>query len=210
MGEDPLPIITILYGFWVWGYLMANTLKRKWWLRVAHRSWQGIVFAIYMALFVPLACWIFKLPLNQFLAEVGATTQVAERTPSGHSEIASNLPRGEVLADERPKTQETTETTAWESVALFTAYNSTVAQCGKADGITASGKAATENHTLACPKQYPFGTKIEIEGVGVRTCEDRGGAIKGEHFDLYFGGEEKLQEAKQWGNNKKLSYRVID
>ena len=30
-----------------------------------------------------------------------------------------------------------------------------------------------------------FGTKIEIDGMGTYVCEDRGGAIKGNHFDIY-------------------------
>lgn len=29
----------------------------------------------------------------------------------------------------------------------------------------------------ACPKTYPFGTKLEVEGYGTITCVDRGGAI---------------------------------
>lgn len=65
------------------------------------------------------------------------------------------------------------------------AYTAAADECGKSDGITASGKKVQENRTLACPKQYKFGTKIEIDGMGTYVCEDRGGAIKGNHFDIY-------------------------
>lgn len=65
------------------------------------------------------------------------------------------------------------------------AYTAAADECGKSDGITASGKKVRENHTLACPKIYPFGTQIKIEGYGTYTCEDRGGAIKGNKFDIY-------------------------
>lgn len=65
------------------------------------------------------------------------------------------------------------------------AYTAAADECGKSDGITASGAKAKENRTLACPKQYKFGTKIKIEGYGTFVCEDRGGAIKGNHFDIY-------------------------
>lgn len=65
------------------------------------------------------------------------------------------------------------------------AYTAAADECGKSDGITASGLKVTENRTLACPPQYPFGAKIAIEGYGTYTCEDRGGAIKGNHFDIY-------------------------
>jgi 3D (Asp-Asp-Asp) domain-containing protein len=65
------------------------------------------------------------------------------------------------------------------------AYTAAADECGKSDGITASGKKVTEGRTLACPKGYAFGTQIEIDGMGTYTCEDRGGAIKGNHFDVY-------------------------
>lgn len=65
------------------------------------------------------------------------------------------------------------------------AYTAAADECGKSDGITSSGLKVAEERTLACPPQYPFGTRILIEGVGERRCEDRGGAIKGNHFDIY-------------------------
>lgn len=65
------------------------------------------------------------------------------------------------------------------------AYTAAADECGKSDGITASGTKVQENRTLACPKAYKFGTKIEIDGMGTFVCEDRGGAIKDNHFDIY-------------------------
>ena len=65
------------------------------------------------------------------------------------------------------------------------AYTAAADECGKSDGITASGKKVAEGRTLACPKGYIFGTKIQIDGMGTYICEDRGGAIKGNHFDIY-------------------------
>lgn len=46
--------------------------------------------------------------------------------------------------------------------------------CGKTNGITASGKVATVGHTVATSKQFPFGTKLYIEGYGTYVVEDRG------------------------------------
>ncbi len=40
----------------------------------------------------------------------------------------------------------------------------------------ASGKAVFEG-MIAAPKSYAFGTKVYIEGLGVGSVEDRGGAI---------------------------------
>lgn len=65
------------------------------------------------------------------------------------------------------------------------AYTAAADECGKSDGITASGLKVTEKRTLACPKNFPFGTKIKIEGMGEYRCEDRGGAIKGNKIDIY-------------------------
>lgn len=65
------------------------------------------------------------------------------------------------------------------------AYTAAADECGKSDGITASGLKVKEEWTIACPPQYPLGTKIEIKDRGIYTCEDRGGAIKGNHFDIY-------------------------
>lgn len=65
------------------------------------------------------------------------------------------------------------------------AYTAAADECGKNDGVTASGVKVQEKRTLACPPMYPFGTKIDIDGFGIFTCEDRGGAIKANHFDIY-------------------------
>ena len=65
------------------------------------------------------------------------------------------------------------------------AYTAAADECGKSDGITASGLKVKEKHTIACPPQFPLGTKIKIDGYGMYVCEDRGGAIKGNHIDIY-------------------------
>lgn len=65
------------------------------------------------------------------------------------------------------------------------AYTAAADECGKSDGITASGLKVQENETIACPSQFPFGTKIKIDGMGTYMCQDRGGAIKGNHVDIY-------------------------
>lgn len=51
-------------------------------------------------------------------------------------------------------------------------------------GLTASGRMAKENHTVAAGAQYPFGTLLEIDGE-IYEVEDRGGNIKGDKIDIY-------------------------
>jgi 3D (Asp-Asp-Asp) domain-containing protein len=77
------------------------------------------------------------------------------------------------------------EVTGKKLMANLSAYTAAADECGKSDGITASGKKVTAKRTLACPKQYAFGTKVYIKGLGEYSCEDRGGAIKGSKFDIY-------------------------
>ena len=83
---------------------------------------------------------------------------------------------------------------------LLTGYCPCVICCGKTNGITASGALATSNHTIAADRRYAFGTKMVIFGQ-VYTVEDRGGAINGNHIDIFFNThEEALQFGKRYGD----------
>lgn len=86
------------------------------------------------------------------------------------------------------------------------AYTAAADECGKSDGITASGKKVKENHTIACPREFPFGTKIRIDGMGTYVCEDRGGAIKGNKIDIYM---ETKSEAFAFGR-RNLPAEVVE
>lgn len=82
------------------------------------------------------------------------------------------------------------------------AYTAAADECGKSNGVTASGLKVTEKRTLACPASFPFGAKISIEGMGEFRCEDRGGAIKGNKIDIYM---ETKQEAFAFGRRNLLA-----
>lgn len=59
---------------------------------------------------------------------------------------------------------------------ILTAYCPCENCCGKSDGITASGTKATEGRTIAVdPTIIPYGTKVEIQGLGIFIAEDCGG-----------------------------------
>ena len=56
--------------------------------------------------------------------------------------------------------------------------------CG-GSGITASGAPTEVGTTIAVdPTVIPLGTTVYIEGVGFRTAQDTGGAVKGQHVDI--------------------------
>ncbi|WP_197197250.1 3D domain-containing protein [Bacillus altitudinis] len=86
----------------------------------------------------------------------------------------------------------------------MTAYTNGAESTGKSAGdpeygVTASGARTKTGHTIACPPSMSFGTRLYIEGIGVRTCEDRGGAITEGHIDLYVAG---VGEAQAFGRQR--------
>lgn len=90
----------------------------------------------------------------------------------------------------------------------FTAYTASVEECGKSNGITASG-AKLHYGTIAAPPQYAFGTLIRLPDYDedmIFRVEDRGGAIKGNHFDLAMFSK---QEARQFGR-RPLKVEIIE
>jgi len=86
------------------------------------------------------------------------------------------------------------------------AYTASSDECGNGKGITASGLKVKEDRTIACPPSLPFGVKLEIEGMGIFTCEDRGGAIKGNKIDIYMLTK---KEAFQFGRQN-LTARIVE
>lgn len=69
--------------------------------------------------------------------------------------------------------------------------------CGKSDGITASGKMAKPNYTVAVDTTViPLGTMLNINGQ-LYLAEDKGGAIKGNRIDICVNShEEAIQLGK--------------
>ena len=72
----------------------------------------------------------------------------------------------------------------------LTAYTASVEECGKADGITASGTKATQGRTIAAD-HLPFGTHVEIDG-HIYTVEDRFGGGYTDKIDIYFGRQQRV------------------
>lgn len=123
----------------------------------------------------------FFLDMNALLVNARAGTIVPNRT----------LTPEEAAYQERMDRWKEKQSHLWKTlpsekfVINASAYTAAADECGKSDGITSSGVKVEEHRTLACPPSFPFGAKIAIDGMGIYTCEDRGGAIKGNHFDIY-------------------------
>jgi len=103
-----------------------------------------------------------------------------------------------------------------EFLGLFkvTAYTAGFESCGKLPddplyGITATGTRVKENHTIASDWNIlPPGTKIRVEGFScVFRVEDCGGAVRGNHVDIYM---ENLDEALEWGVRNRYVWLVDD
>ncbi|MCZ8523717.1 MULTISPECIES: 3D domain-containing protein [Paenibacillus] len=94
----------------------------------------------------------------------------------------------------------------------MTAYTAGVASTGKSSshpayGLTSSGTRVTEGRTIAVdPKVIPIGWWVYIEGLGFRRAEDTGGAVKGNHIDVYF---ESRDYAIRFGSKRGYTVYVI-
>ena len=89
-----------------------------------------------------------------------------------------------------------------EALFVISAYCPST-ECGALGSITAMGRQAVEGRTAACPESFQMGTRLWIEGVGERTCEDRGAAITGQRLDVFVGSlrepDRGLRRAREWG-----------
>ena len=86
----------------------------------------------------------------------------------------------------------------------ITAYTSSADECGKDDGITASGEFVRRG-IVATDSSIPFGTILYIEGVGEVVVKDRGGAITEDRVDLYVPTKD---EAFNFGRQTKKVYFI--
>ena len=70
-------------------------------------------------------------------------------------------------------------------------------------GRTASGTRARVGEIAVDPSVIPLGTTVYIEGFGLRTAEDTGGAVKGHIIDIYM---DSRSECISWGRRNVTVY----
>ncbi|MBT2575288.1 LysM peptidoglycan-binding domain-containing protein [Bacillus sp. ISL-51] len=88
-----------------------------------------------------------------------------------------------------------------------TAYS---ANDGGISGVTATGVDLNKNPDAKViavdPKVIPLGSKVYVEGYGVATAADTGGAIKGNKIDVFVA---KKSDANNWGV-RTVNVKVLD
>ena len=163
-------------------------------------------FSVRSAVFFPICMLIFLLSCDNLWerehvfdkTDVEIAVGTTETTTEGEHEdlpLMKHDPSVEAPIEslEVPSIEASPMSGVKESYIMeTTAYNATVEQCGKADGITASGTYVTEGRTVAC-NDFPFGTKLLI-GENVYVVEDRCGYDN--VVDIYF---ENHHDAINWG-----------
>jgi len=119
-----------------------------------------------------------------------------------------------VLIPEETKKQDLPSSQAKLVKMKITAYCPCRKCCGEfADGFTSIGRDAWKTLGVAAdPKLLPYGTKLDIPGVGIRTIDDTGGAMRQSakkgiwHIDVRFHNHnEALQFGVQWLDVKILN-----
>jgi 3D (Asp-Asp-Asp) domain-containing protein len=89
------------------------------------------------------------------------------------------------------------------------------AKYNKKKDVTKSGTIPTAGRTIAAPRSWKMGTRVWIQGLGVRVVEDRGGAVNN-HLDVYVSrcaGRAKLQHDNCWSGpglgEAKRAYKIL-
>lgn len=82
------------------------------------------------------------------------------------------------------------------------------------EGIRASDGTLVFVGMIAAPKNYEFGTKIALDGIGVVSVHDRGGAINSgentDRIDIWMGhGDEGLERTLAWGR-REITGKIVD
>lgn len=165
---------------------------------------RKIVMAVLFMIITLLALGLAALILSQAQTVVeGAAVEPLEKpqTPQIMAEYIAPDPKV-AAAPKQPQEPKREYLGEFE----ITNYTLREEECGKAPddpwyGITASGEPVEEGVTIAADwTVLPKGTKVFIEGVGIRTVYDKGGAIKGKKIDVYV---EDLTQALEWGRQKR-------
>lgn len=106
------------------------------------------------------------------------TEEVAPKPLEKHDELKAQKAKARAAAEIQRAESELEEMLSraeYLGVYWVTGYDLWCPHCqGKWVGVTASGIEPEVGRTIAMCEQFPFGTRIYIEGLGIYTVEDRG------------------------------------
>ncbi len=77
--------------------------------------------------------------------------------------------------------------------------------CYDLTGVTATGDMAGPESVAVDPSVIPLGTQVYVQGIGMRTADDTGGAIVGNHVDIW---EPTYYACANWGARVRSVYQV--
>jgi len=150
-------------------------------------------------------------------------TVPATDTPNSSNDKSVNVPV-EASSHSLESTSESANTTTNEANTVIEASKSEdegtkqitvkatayTASCEGCSGTTATGvdlNANPDAKVIAVdPSVIPLGSKVYVEGYGVATAADTGGAIKGNRIDVFLPSE---QDAINWGN-KQVRVKILN
>lgn len=117
--------------------------------------------------------------------------------------VMSNKSENELLREWNAWLEEKLEKLNKKVVTASISMYSRVDSCHFPKGnlcLTAIGRDTKEGVTVACPRHIPLGTKVFIEGFGMRVCEDRYAEfVQKQHGDTYDVFTESHEVAIQFG-----------
>jgi 3D (Asp-Asp-Asp) domain-containing protein len=147
----------------------------------------------------------FKNPYNFFFNQIALADEGVGSTDSYEPIKTEDEIRNEIILNrwKAKQTEKWTNLPVGKFTINASAYTAAADETGgSGKGITSSGLSVAVNRTLACPPNFPFGAKLNIEGYGTYVCEDRGGAIKGNKIDIYM---QTKAEAFQFGRRNLIA-----
>lgn len=117
--------------------------------------------------------------------------------------VVENAQAQAIIIAQEPRKEEN-DASVWQQ-AEISAYTASVDETDANPLIMASGKMVYIG-AVACSRDIPLGTKLEIRGRGIYVCEDRMNARYTNNIDIFMLTK---QEAKQFGR-KTMDYRVLE
>lgn len=141
--------------------------------------------------------------------EQAPTTQSAKPAPAVQpAKPASVAQQAKLVSTAKPaESANSSDDHTKEITVKATAYT---ASCEGCSGTTATGVDLNANPNAKViavdPSVIPLGSKVYVEGYGVATAADTGGAIKGNRIDVFISSE---KEALKFGK-KEISVKILN